>query len=64
MATACMNEAVRIRRTQTDVLVAGGFRSEPDPDELRKADVFEAAARFLDEIAPKAQQVLSVIRRR
>lgn len=64
MATACMNEAARIRTTQVDVLVAGGLRSEPDPGEMRRADVLEAAAKFLDEIAPKAQQVLAVIRRR
>ena len=63
MAYELMCEAVRLRDTQA-CLVKAGLRDSPWPEAMRRADVFEASAKLLDEIAPRLKDVMALVRER
>jgi hypothetical protein len=61
MIRAVVDEAVRIEATQK-ALVAKGARLAPDPAMMRRAEVFMAIARLLDQIGFHFDKVMAIIR--
>lgn len=61
MIRAVVDEAVRIEATQK-ALVAKGARLAPDHAMMRRAEVFMATARFLDQIGFHFDKVMAIIR--
>lgn len=51
MIDACRAEAHRIEGTQK-ALIEAALRAAPDPDQMRKVDLFDATANFLEGIRP------------
>jgi len=47
MIDVCHDEALRIETTQ-EILVRGGSRQRPDPQMVRKMEIFQATVRFLE----------------
>ena len=63
MIDQCIVEALRIRGTQT-TLIAMGHRTVEDPGMIRKAEVWEAQARFLQKIKPRLPDIRKMMARR
>ncbi|PZU95501.1 MAG: hypothetical protein DI527_00395 [Chelatococcus sp.] len=55
-------EATRIIHSQK-ALLAGGYITEPNPDQLRRAVSFHNVARFMELCAPHRQKVLDLLKR-
>jgi hypothetical protein len=47
MIDVCHDEALRIE-TMQEILVRGGSRQRPDPQMVRRMEIFQATVRFLD----------------
>lgn len=54
-------EARSLRETQ-ELCVQEGLRKKADPERIRRAEVFEAASRFLEKIQPVLGQVIDLIK--
>lgn len=54
-------EAYRIREGQTALIMAG-LRKEPWPEAIRKAEVMEAAVRYLEKQEPVLGSIIQIIK--
>lgn len=61
IANAALDMAMSIRVRQK-ALISAGWRSEPDAQEMRRAEVLEAGSKLLDKIAPRLKRVLEIIK--
>ena len=63
MIDECIIEALRIRGSQA-ALIAAGHRAIEDPGMIRKAEVWEAQARFLQKIKPRLAEIRKLMARK
>lgn len=62
MTYMALMEARRIRENE-DLCVRVGLRKEPRPEEIRRAEIFEASYRFLEKLQPVLSPVLDLVKR-
>ena len=60
MIDVCHDEALRIETTQ-EILVRGGSRRAPDPQMVRRMEIFQATVRFLEECYLRQRAVRRVL---